>query len=63
MVAALTDPVSGEEKIVAAGGMSLIPMFDPMASVESTCHPGWSTCQGSLPKPLAAGDQETAHCP
>jgi hypothetical protein len=61
MVAALTDPVSGEEKIVAAGGMSLIPMFDPMASVEiySTKLNSWKLMddgsRGSLPTPIGFG--------
>ena len=34
MVGSLVNATTGEACLVAAGGMSLIPMFDPMASVE-----------------------------
>ena len=34
MMGTVIDPKSGEEKVVAAGGMSLQPMFEPMSSVE-----------------------------
>ena len=51
----------GEELIVAAGGMSLIPMFDPMASVEvySPLADKWTLYEqgtlGALPHPIGFG--------
>ena len=60
MMATLTDP-AGEEMIVAAGGMSLQPMFDPMSSVE-VYSPGRGTWTmhgegdpGALPTPVGFG--------
>ena len=35
MASSIVDAASGETRLVVAGGMSLIPMFDPMASVDS----------------------------
>jgi hypothetical protein len=52
---------SGKELIVAAGGMSLIPMFDPMASVEvyDPVADKWALYDdgmpGSLPTPQGFG--------
>jgi hypothetical protein len=60
-VAALLDPKSGRERIVVAGGMSLNPMFDPMASVEiyNPKKNEWTLFDdgepGALPVPIGFG--------
>ena len=61
MVATLSDPKGGGDKIVAAGGMSLIPFFDPMGSVEvySPKEDKWTLVDdgepGSLPSAIGFG--------
>lgn len=61
MTTVLLDPKSGEELIVAAGGMSLDPMFQPMASVEvyNTKSDTWTLLDdgeaGALPHPIGFG--------
>ena len=61
MVAVLTPRGTEDEVVVAAGGMSLIPMFDPMASVEvySPKDDKWTLFDdgqpGALPNPTGFG--------
>lgn len=61
MAAALRDPQSGETRLVAAGGMSLQPFFEPMSSVEvySTKNDSWTLFSdgdaGALPTPVGFG--------
>lgn len=61
MIGAVTDPSDGKAKLVAAGGMSLNPMFEPMASVEvySFAKNEWTLMPagtaGALPTPVGFG--------
>lgn len=61
MVSALRDPATGDERLVAAGGMSLTPFFDPMASVEIYApeRDSWSLIDdgepGALPTAIGFG--------
>ena len=60
MVAAITG-TDGREMVVAAGGLSLVPMFQPMASVEvyDKDTDSWTLLEdpsrGALPAPIGFG--------